>query len=46
MDGIVTQNGGSELKEQLEIEQKANEHFRLFINQLANGTTDIVIKNN
>lgn len=46
MDGIVTQNGGAELQTQLDLEVKANEHFRGFLNLLAKNDLAIAILSN
>lgn len=46
MDGIVTQNGGAELQSQLDLEVKANEHFRGFLNLIAKNDLAIAILSN
>lgn len=46
MDGIVTQNGGDTMKADLELEVKANEHFRWFLNLLAKNDLAIAILSN
>lgn len=46
MDGIVTQNGGDTMKADLELEVKANEHFRGFLNLLAKNDLAIAILSN